>query len=97
MDGWMDAPLTDTTCDLLVSARVFCFLPLLCLILSHWILPCLSPVSPFYLSPPSPLLAGCLGGDKFGGEQAEGGQTRSLCVHIVEQETGWGGGSVAGR
>lgn len=54
-------------------------------------------LSPFYLFPPSPLLAGRLGGDKFGGGQAERGQTRSLCVHIVEQETGRGGGGVARR
>jgi len=42
-------------------------------------------------------LGWALGGDKFGGGQAEGGQTKSLCVRIVEQETGCGGGGVAGR
>lgn len=79
-----------------MSARVFRLLPLLSLTLLHAISPCL-PLSPFYLFPASPLLAGHLGGDKFGGGQAEGGQTWSLCVHIVEQETGRGGGGVAGR
>lgn len=33
----------------------------------------------------------------FGGGQAGGGQTRSLCDHIVEQETGQGGGGVAAQ
>lgn len=86
---------TDTTCDIFMSACFASFLLLLSLPLLHVISPCLS-LSHFYLFPPSPLLAGRLGGDKFGGE-GEGGQTRSLCVHIVEQETGWGGGGVAGR
>ena len=57
----------------------------------------LSLSHPFISPLPHPLLAGRLGGDKFGGGQAEGGQTRSLCVHIVEQETGRGGGGVARR
>lgn len=52
-------------------------------------------LSPSYLDPPLLLLAGRLGGDRFGGEQAKGGQTRSLCVHVEEQETGWGGDGVA--
>lgn len=81
-----------------MSGYVFStFFSLLCLIhfTDNFPLP-LSPPS-FISSHPHPLLAGHLGGDKFGGEQAKGGQTRSLCVHIVEQETGWGGGGVAGR
>lgn len=47
------------------------------------------------ISTPPLLLAGRLCGDQFGGEQAKGGQTRSLCVHVEEQETGWGGDGVA--
>lgn len=45
-------------------------------------------LSPSYLGPPLLLLAGRLGGEHFGGEWAKGGQTRSLCVHVEEQETG---------
>lgn len=84
---------TDTTCDIFLSAYVFIFLPPLSLTLLH-----ILASSLILLSLPSlaPLLAGRLGGDKFGGGQAEGGQTRSLCVHIVEQEAGRGGGGVAG-
>lgn len=48
-----------------------------------------------YLHPPLLLLAGRLGADKFGREQAKGGQTRSLCVYIAGRETCWGGGEVA--
>lgn len=35
-----------------------------------------------YLHPPLLLLAERLGADKFGREQAKGGQTRALCVYI---------------
>lgn len=52
-------------------------------------------ISLAYLHPPSLLLARRLVGDKFGGEQAKGGQTRSLCVYTDKQETGWGGDDVA--
>lgn len=48
-----------------------------------------------YLHPPLLLLAGRLGADKFGREQAKGGQTRSLCVYIEGKETCWGGSEVA--
>lgn len=48
-----------------------------------------------YLHPPLLLLAGRLGADKFGREQAKGGQTRSLCVYIEGTERCWGGGDVA--
>lgn len=48
-----------------------------------------------YLHPPLLLLAGRLGADKFGREQAKGGQPRSLCVYIEERETCRGGGEVA--
>jgi len=45
----------------------------------------------FYLFPPSWL--GVWVAIRFGRRQAEGGQTRSLCVRRVEQETGRGGGA----
>lgn len=48
-----------------------------------------------YLHPLLLLLAGHLGADKFGREQAKGGQTRSLCVYIEGKETCWGGSEVA--
>ena len=45
----------------------------------------------FYLLPPSPLLAGRLGGDKFGGEQAEGRTNRVfVCPHSgTRDRPGW--------
>lgn len=48
-----------------------------------------------YLYPPQLLLAGCSGAEKFGRDQAKGGQTGSLCVYIEEQETVRGGDGVA--
>lgn len=73
----------DTTCDIFMWQ--FCVLPFLSLQSAFF----------SYLHPPLLLLAGRLDADKFGREQAMGGQTRSLCVYIEGKETCWGGGEVA--
>lgn len=75
----------DTTCDIFMSQ--------LCFLLLQSLQSALFFAS--YLHPPLLLLAGRLGADKFGREQAKGGQTRSLCVYIEGRETCWGGGEVA--
>lgn len=87
---------TDTTCDIFMSVCVFSLVRLYTFT-CNFTLAFFFFFSPFtLLSLPSLTPLGWVF-DKFGGEQAERGQTRSLCVHIVEQETGWGGGGVAGR
>lgn len=92
---------TDITYDIFYVSYVSCSPPLL-LPYFFFFKPSFFPAflsHPHYLLPPSPLFSwlGILGGDKFRGGQAEGGQTRSLCDRIVEQETGPGGGSAVGR
>lgn len=57
----------------------------------NFALPFFSLSQHFYLFPPSPLLAGRLGGDKFGGEQAEGRTNRVfVCPHSgTRDRPGW--------
>lgn len=55
----------------------------------------LCPDSLSYLYSPQLLLAGRSGAERFGRDQAKGGQTESLCVYIEEQETVRGGDGVA--
>lgn len=47
------------------------------------------------LAPGVTLLAGLLGGDKFGGREAAQVQSRSLCARVVEQEMDQGGSAVS--
>lgn len=42
-----------------------------------------------------PNLAGCLGGDRFERAQAGARQTRSLYVHILDEDTDRGSGGAA--
>lgn len=75
------------------SLLQFCSVPLLSF---TCYVPTLSlSLSLSYLYPPQLLLAGRSGAEKFGRDQAKGGQTGSLCVYIEEQETVRGGDGVA--